>query len=45
MEPTSLLVHGDFIKESGLDTIFLHSQLSTDGTSAVMDVNDIKHSR
>ena len=29
---TGLLVHGDFIKGSGLDTLFLHSKLSTDGT-------------
>ena len=45
MEHTGLLVHGDFIKESGLDTLFLHSKLSTDGSSAVVDVNDIKRSR
>ena len=45
MEQTGLLVHGDFIKGSGLDTLFLHSNLSTDGTSAVVDVNDIKRSR
>ena len=45
MEQTGLLVHGDFIKGSGLDTLFLHSNLSTDRTSAVVDVNDIKRSR
>ena len=44
MEHTGLLVHGDFIKGNGLDTLFLHSNLSTDGTSAVVDVNDIKRS-
>ena len=44
MEHTGLLVHGDFIKGSGLDTLFLNSNLSTDGTSAVVDVNDIKRS-
>ena len=45
MEHTGLFVHGDFIKGNGLDTLFLHSELSTDGTSAVVDVNDIKRSR
>ena len=45
MEHTGLLVHGDFINGSGLDTLFLHSKLSTDRTSAVVDVNDIKCSR
>ena len=29
MEHTGLLVHGNFIKENGLDTLFLHSKLST----------------
>ena len=45
MEHTGFLVHGDFIKGSGLDILFLHSKLSTNGTSAVVDVNDIKPSR
>ena len=46
MEHTGLLVHGSFIKVNGLDTLFLHSKLSTDGTSAVMDDNDdIKRSQ
>ena len=45
MEHTGFLVHGDFIKGSGLDILFLHSKLSTDGTSAVLDVNDIKPSQ
>ena len=45
MEHTGLLVHGYFIKESRLDTLFLLSKLLTDGTSAVVDVNVIKHSR
>ena len=40
MEHTGLLVHGNFIKENGLDTLFLHSKLSTGEISAVMDVND-----
>ena len=44
MKHTGLLVHGDFIKESRLDTLFLLSKLLTDRTSAVADVNDIKHS-
>ena len=42
MEHTSLLVCGNFIKGNDLDTVFLHSNLSTDGTSAVVGVNDIK---
>ena len=45
MEHTGLLVHGDFMKESGLDTLSLLSKLLTDRISAVVDVNDIKHSR
>ena len=44
MEHTGLMVYGDFIKGSGLDTLFLHSKGSTNGTSAAVDVNDIKHS-
>ena len=44
-EHTGLLVHGNLIKGSVLDTLFLHSKLSTDGTSAVMDVNEIKRSQ
>ena len=35
MEHTGLLVHGDFIKENRLDTLFLLSKLLTDRTSAV----------
>ena len=31
MEHTGLLVRGDFIKGSGLDTLSLQSKLSTDG--------------
>ena len=45
MEHIGLLVHGNFTTGSGLDTLFLHSKLSTDGTSAVVDVNDIKCSQ
>ena len=44
MEHTGLLVHGNFIKGIGLNTLFLHWKLSTDGTSAVVDVNNIKSS-
>ena len=43
MKHTRLLIYGNFIKGSGLDTLFLHSKLLTDGTSPV--VNDIKRSR
>ena len=45
IEHTSLLVIGDFIKGSDLDTLLLHSKLSTDGTLALVDVNDIKSYR
>ena len=45
MEHTGLLVHGNFTTGSGLDTLFLHSKLLTDGISAVVDVNDIKRSQ
>ena len=41
---TSLLIHGNFIRRSGLNTLFLHSKLSTGGPSSVVDVNDIKRS-
>ena len=43
MKHTGLLVHDDFIKGSDLDTLSLHSKL--DGTSAVVDINDIKRSQ
>ena len=45
IEHTGFLVHGDFIKGSGLDILFLYSKLSADGTTAVVDVSDIKPSR
>ena len=45
MEHTILLMHGQLIKGSGLDSILLHSKLSTEGTSAIVDANDIKRSR
>ena len=41
---TGLLIYSDFMKGSGLE-IVLHLKLLTDGTSATVDVNDIKHSR
>ena len=44
MGHTCLLIHGNFIRRSGLNTLLLHSKLSTDGTSFVVDVNDIKRS-
>ena len=45
MEHTALLVHGDLIRGSGLDSQFANTKLSTEGTSAIVDVNDIKRSR
>ena len=44
MERTGLLVHDDVIKGSGLNTLFLYSKLSADGTTAVVDVNNIRAS-
>ena len=45
MEHTILQMHGQLIKGSGLDTVLLHSKLSTEGTSALVDANDIKRAR
>ena len=45
MEHTGLLVHGNFTTGDGLDTVFLHSKLSTDAATVVVDVNDIKRSQ
>lgn len=45
MEHTALLVHGDLIRGSGLDSQFVNTKLSTEGTSTIVDVNDIKRSR
>ena len=39
MEHTGLLVHEDFIKGSDLDTLFVHSKLSTDETSTRCKTN------
>ena len=44
MEHSILLIHGQLIKGSGLDSILLHSKLSTEGTSAIVDANYIKSS-
>ena len=41
-EHTVLQMHGKLIKGSGLDSVLLHSDLSTQGTSAIVDANDIK---
>ena len=38
-------MHGNLIKGSGLDTIMQHAELSTTGTSTIIDVNDIKRTR
>ena len=46
IEQSLLVMHGDLIKGSGLDTVMQHSNLSTiGGTSALVDVNHIKRSR
>lgn len=44
-EHTILQMHGLLIKGSGLDTALLHCKLSTEGTSAIVDANDIKRAR
>ena len=44
-EHTVLQMHGKLIKGSGLDSVLFHSDLSTQGTSAIVDVNDIKRAR
>ena len=45
VEHSALLMHGQIIKGSGLDSILQRSQLSTIGTSSLVDANDIKRSR
>jgi len=45
LEHSLLLMHGSLIKGSGLDSILHFSKLSTEGTSAIVDANDIKRSR
>ena len=43
IEHSLLAVRGNLIKgRSGLDTIMQHADLSTTGTSTIIDVNDIK---
>ena len=38
-------MHGEIIKGSGLDSILANTNLSTTGTSTIVDVNNIKRSR
>ena len=45
IEQSLLVMHGEIIKGSGLDTIMQHANLSTIGTSAIIDANHIKRSR
>ena len=45
IEHTNLLIHGELIKGSGLEVILEKNKLSTKGTSAVVDGNDIKRAR
>ena len=45
MEHTALMIHGDLIRGSGLDSQFVNTKLSTEGTLTIVDVNDIKRWR
>ena len=45
IEQSLLGMHGELIKGSGLDHVLTHANISTAGTSAIVDVNDIKRSR
>ena len=45
IEQSLLGLHGEIIKGSGLDTVMANSNLSTTGTSTIVDVNDVKRSR
>ena len=45
IEQSILGLHGDLIKESGLDNVLAHSNLLIIGTSTIVDVNNIKRSR
>ena len=44
-EQSILGLHGDLIKEGGLDSVLAHTKLSTIGTSTIVNVNNIKRSR
>ena len=44
MEQSILGLHGNLIKESGLDSVLAHTNFSTIGTSTIVDVNNIKRS-
>ena len=45
IEQSILGLHGNPMKESGLDSVLAHSNLSAIGTSTIVDVNNIKRSR
>ena len=45
IEQSKLGLHRDLIKESGLDSVLAHNNLSTISTSTIVDVNNIKRSR
>ena len=45
IEHSLLLIHGQIIKGSGLECVLERNKLSTEGTSAIVDVNDIKRAR
>ena len=45
IEQSALVMHGELIKGSGLEKVLAANDLSIVGTSAVVDVNDIKRAR
>ena len=45
IEQSLLVMHGEIIKGSGLETMMASSNLSTIGVSTIGDINDIKRSR
>lgn len=45
IEQSLLGMNGEIIRGSGLDSVMAHANLSTTGTSTIVDVNDIKRSR
>ena len=45
IEKSKLGLHRDLIKESGLDSVLAHKNLSTISTSTIVDASNIKRCR
>ena len=45
IEQSALVMHGEIIRGSGLEKILYSNDLSIIETSAVVDINDVKHAR